>query len=98
MAIANAFNRRGEARGSEGSGGSGGSGGSEGSGSFDGTIKEVSFTNQTSLTITHDFDNYPTVIILDSSGYLVHAEVRHTSSSQILINFSDSLSGTVIIR
>ena len=87
MAIANAFNRRGEARGSIG-----------GSGSSDGTIKEVSFTNQTSLTITHNFDNTPTVLILDSSGYLVHAEIRHTSSSQILINFSDSLSGTVIIR
>lgn len=87
MAIANAFNRRGEARGSIG-----------GSGSSDGTIKEVSFTNQTSLTITHNFDNTPTVLILDSSGYLVHAEIRHASSSQILINFSESLSGTVIIR
>jgi len=85
MSIANAFNRRGGT-------------GPDSSGSFDGTIQEVSFTNQTSLTITHDFENYPTVIILDSSGYLVHAEVQHTSSSQILINFSDSLSGTVIIR
>ena len=84
MAIGNAFNRNG--------------GTGRGGGSFDGTIQKVSFTNQTSLTITHDFENYPTVIILDSSGYLVHAEVQHTSSSQILINFSDSLSGTVIIR
>ena len=63
-----------------------------------GTIKEVSFTDQTQLTITHDFENYPTVIILDANGNLVHAEIRHTSTSQILINFSDSLSGTVIIR
>jgi hypothetical protein len=89
MAIANAFNRR---------GGTGESGGSGGSGGSDGTIKEVSFTNQTSLTITHDFENTPSVLIIDSSGYLVHAEIRHTSSSQILINFSNSLSGTVIIR
>ena len=85
MAIGNAFNRQ---------GGTGSSGG----GSSDGTIKEVTFTDQTSLTITHDFENIPTVIIIDSSGYLVHAEVRHASNSQILINFSDSLSGTVIIR
>tara|TARA_R100001163_G_C5067928_1_gene207469 strand:- start:5392 stop:5649 length:258 start_codon:yes stop_codon:yes gene_type:complete len=85
MAIANAFNRRGGT-------------GPDSSGSFDGTIKEVTFTDQTSLTITHDFENIPSVIIIDSSGYLVHAEVQHTSSSQILINFSDSLSGTVIIR
>ena len=61
-------------------------------------VKTVVFTDQTSLSITHDFENIPTVIIIDSSGYLVHAEVRHASSSQILINFSDSLSGTVIIR
>ena len=86
MAIGNAFNR------------SGGTGSSGGGGSADGTIKEVTFTDQTSLTITHDFENIPTVIIIDSSGYLVHAEVRHASNSQILINFSDSLSGTVIIR
>jgi len=86
MAIGNAFNRQ------------GGTGSGGGGGSSDGTIKEVTFTDQTSLTITHDFENIPTVIIIDSSGYLVHAEVQHASSSQILINFSDSLSGTVIIR
>jgi hypothetical protein len=85
MAIANAFNRRGGT-------------GPDSSGSFDGTIKEVSFTNQTSLNISHNFENYPTVIILDTSGNLVHAEVQHTSRSNILINFSSSLSGTVIIR
>ena len=61
-------------------------------------IQQIVFINRTSLTITHDFDNIPTVIIIDSSGYLVHAQVQHTSSSQILINFSNSLSGTVIIR
>ena len=61
MAIGNAFNR------------SGGTGSSGGGGSSDGTIKEVTFTDQTSLTITHDFENIPTVIIIDSSGYLVHA-------------------------
>ena len=84
MPIRNAFNNQG----GTGSGG----------GSSDGTIKEVSFTDQTQLTISHDFENYPTVIILDANGNLVHAEIRHTSTSQILINFSDSLSGTVIIR
>lgn len=86
MAIGNAFNR------------SGGTGSIGGGGSSDGTIKEVTFTDQTSLTITHDFENIPTVIIIDDSGYLVHAEVQHASNGQILINFSDSLSGTVIIR
>ena len=44
MAIGNAFNRSGGT-------GTGGVGGSS-----DGTIKEVTFTDQTSLTITHDFE------------------------------------------
>jgi hypothetical protein len=86
MAIANAFNRQ------------GGTVPSGGGGSFDGTIKEVSFTDQTQLTITHDFSNTPTVLVLDSDGSLVHAQIQHTSSTQILINFAINLSGTVIIR
>jgi len=86
MAISNAFNRQ------------GGTGGGSGSGSFDGTIKEVSFTDQTQLTITHDFSNTPTVLVLDTTGSLVHAQIQHTSSTQILINFAINLSGTVIIR
>lgn len=92
MAIGNVFNNSGGATG--GSGGSGGSGG----GSSDGTIKEVSFTNQTSLSISHDFDHYPTVIIIDASGNLIEAQVQYNSSSNILINFAISVSGTVIIR
>ena len=69
-----------------------------GTGSNSRIVKTVVFTDQTSLTITHNFENTPTVIIIDSSGYLVHAEVQHASSGQILINFSISLSGTVFIR
>tara|TARA_R100001086_G_scaffold247669_1_gene182566 strand:+ start:1682 stop:1936 length:255 start_codon:yes stop_codon:yes gene_type:complete len=84
MAIGNAFNRNG--------------GTGRGGGSSDGTIQKVTFTNQTSLTITHDFDNYPNVIIIDDAGSLIHAEVQYSSNSQILINFAASISGTVIIR
>ena len=86
MAIANAFNV------------SGGTGSSGGSGSSDGTIQQVTFTNQTSVTINHNFEHFPTVIILDSSGNVVHSDIRHTSSTQILINFVKSLTGTIIIR
>ena len=83
MPIRNAFNNQ---------------GGTGSGGSSDGTIKEVSFTNQTSLSISHDFDNYPTVIVIDDSGNLIHAEIQYNSSSNILINFAISVSGTVIIR
>ena len=70
MAISNAFNN------------SGGTGSGGGSGSFDGTIKEVSFTDQTELTISHDFENYPTVIILDANGNLVCSRNGSTWSMQ----------------
>lgn len=71
---------------------------SSGGGSSDGTIKEVSFTNQTSLSISHDFSHHPTVIIVDASGNLIEAQIQYNSSSNILINFAVSVSGTVIIR
>jgi hypothetical protein len=84
MPIRNAFNN-------EGGTGSGGR-------AFDGTIQEVSFTDQTSLSISHDFNHYPSVIVIDTSGNLIEAEVQYNSSSNILINFAVSVSGTVIIR
>ena len=82
MAIANAFNRNG------------------GTSSIDTNIKTqiVSFINVSTLTINHTFQNLPNVIIVDSNGNLVHAEVQYNSSTQILINFAVTLSGSVILR
>ena len=86
MSIGNVFNN------------SGGTASSGGGRAFDGTIKEVSFTNQTSLSISHDFQHHPSVIVIDASGNLIEAEVQYNLSSNILINFAVSVSGTVIIR
>tara|TARA_B100000214_G_C23939944_1_gene615188 strand:- start:814 stop:1065 length:252 start_codon:yes stop_codon:yes gene_type:complete len=83
MAISNAFNR---------SGGTGSSGGGSSS------SVEYSFTNQSSVTITHTFETKPSVWILDTSGNIIHADIQYTSSSQILINFAISLSGVVVLR
>ena len=69
-----------------------------GTGSTDDQLQTITFTNETSLTITHSFSDYPNVIVIDSNGTLVHAEIRYSSSSQILINFAVSLSGSVILR
>ena len=82
MAIANAFNRNG------------------GTSSENANVKvqTVAFINVSTLTINHTFSNFPNVIILDSNGNLVHAEVRYNSSTQILINFAVALSGSVILR
>lgn len=61
-------------------------------------VQTITFNNETSLTINHSFDEYPNVIVIDSNGNLVHAEIRYSSSSQILINFAIALSGSVILR
>lgn len=86
MGIGNVFNNQ------------GGTATSGGGGSSDGTIKEVSFTNQTSLSISHDFNHHPSVIVIDASGNLIEAEVQYNSANNILINFATAVSGTVIIR
>tara|TARA_R100000655_G_scaffold4461_1_gene14384 strand:+ start:3237 stop:3488 length:252 start_codon:yes stop_codon:yes gene_type:complete len=83
MAIGNAFNN---------SGGTGSSGGGSSS------SVEFSFTNQSSVTITHTFDTKPFVFILDTAGNIIQADIQYTSSSQILINFVISLSGIVVLR
>ena len=86
MGIGNVFNNQ------------GGTATSGGGGSSDGTIKEVSFSNQTSLSISHDFNHHPSVIVIDASGNLIEAEVQYNSANNILINFATAVSGTVIIR
>ena len=71
MGIGNVFNNQ------------GGTATSGGGGSSDGTIKEVSFTNQTSLSISHDFNHHPSVIVIDASGKLIEAEVQYNSANNI---------------
>lgn len=66
--------------------------------SSDDQVETITFDNATSVTINHSFDEYPNVIVIDSNGNLVHAEIRYSSSSQILINFAVALSGSVILR
>lgn len=85
MAIANAFNSRGGSASINISGDGG-------------RIKTVPFVNLTTITITHNFDTFPNVIVIDSNGEMIHASVQYQNNNQILINFSNSLSGTVVIR
>ena len=59
---------------------------------------EYSFTDKTSVTITHSFSSRPNVFIIDTQGNLVISEIRYLSSTQIIVNFAISLSGTIILR
>ena len=85
MAIANAFNPHGGSAAINISGDGG-------------RIKTIPFVNLSTLTITHNFDTLPNVIIVDNNGEMIHASVQYQNNNQILINFSNLLSGTVVIR
>lgn len=59
---------------------------------------EQNFTNVSSVTVNHTFSTKPTVTIIDVNGNIILGEIRYVSSSQVLINFSASISGTIILR
>ena len=55
------------------------------------------FTNQTSVTVTHNFGNYPIVQVIDGSGiYMEPASLTHASVNAFTVTFSDSQSGNII--
>lgn len=59
---------------------------------------ETAFTNQTTLTITHNFGEYPSWSIYDSSGYAIIPLTFHNDSvNAVTITFTSSTSGTVVL-
>jgi hypothetical protein len=54
------------------------------------------FTSQTTVTVNHNLGCYPDVIVMDTSGNLVVANVQYTSLNQVVVTFSQSFSGTVV--
>ena len=82
MAIANVFNSSGGAR----------------KESSEALTREFTFTNVTTITINHSFTSKPHITIIDTNGNVIEAEKRYINNRQILINFSSSLSGTIILR
>lgn len=54
------------------------------------------FTNQTSVTVTHNNGAYPVVQILDTNGKLMEGVVKHSSLNAFTVHFVDSQSGTII--
>jgi len=60
--------------------------------------QEVTFVDQSSITINHTFESKPTVTIVDTQGNVIVADVQYTSNQQVVVIFSVNLSGTVILR
>lgn len=55
------------------------------------------FTNQTSVTITHNLGHYPIVQILDGSNNLIIPDtLSHGSVNAFTVTFNPALTGTII--
>lgn len=53
------------------------------------------FTNQTSLTVSHNLNKKPAVTVIDSAGDEVFGNVTHLSDNSLQVAFSSSFTGTV---
>lgn len=55
-----------------------------------------SFTNQSEITIDHNLQKYPTVLVVDTTGRELVAEVTHVSTDQMVIRLNPAASGKII--
>lgn len=56
------------------------------------------FTNQTSVTVTHNLGYYPVVQVIDDSAVQLDAEVTQTSVNAFTVTFAVAQSGTIIYK
>ncbi len=64
---------------------------------FSGIPVEVTFTNKTSVTVTHGKGYYPQVQVLDSNRDVMDVEVNHNSAkTAFTITLAVADSGTII--
>lgn len=54
-------------------------------------------TASTTWTITHALGGYPSVSIVDSAKTVVFGEVNYVSTSQVVVNFTTSFSGSAYL-
>lgn len=58
---------------------------------------EVAFTNQTTVTYTHNLGRYVDVTIYDTNGNQLYGQVIQNSLNQITVTFNQPLSGKILI-
>jgi hypothetical protein len=62
-----------------------------------GDVATEAFTSQTSVTVTHNFNNYPVVQVLDASNVqIIPLSVTHDSVDAFTVTFTASTTGTII--
>ena len=58
--------------------------------------KEYNFIDVNAISITHNLNRYPILFILDTQGFRVEAQEKHTSKNEFIIEFGGSSSGKVV--
>lgn len=54
------------------------------------------FASATTVTVNHNLNGYPDVIVMDSGGNLIIGNVQYASVNSVVVTFSAPASGTVI--
>jgi len=72
--------------------GTGGTGG--GGAAIDQVVQ--SFINQSEMTIVHNLHKYPSVVVVDTTGRELIAEITHESTDQMIIRLNPAASGKLI--
>ncbi len=57
---------------------------------------EQTFTNATSVTVTHNLGHRPNVCVIDTANDECFGEIIHVSNNSLMITFSAPFSGTAI--
>lgn len=55
-----------------------------------------SFINQSEMTILHNLHKYPSVVVVDTTGRELIAEITHESTDQMIIRLNPAASGKLI--
>jgi hypothetical protein len=67
-----------------------------GGGSSSGAQIVQSFVNQSEITVDHNLQKYPVVVVVDTTGRELVAEVNHVSTDQMVIRLNPAASGKII--
>jgi hypothetical protein len=61
-------------------------------------VKTVPFTNQSTITVAHNFGYNPTIVIIDSEGSEIEGQITHTNINTSQVNFNVQKTGTVTLK
>jgi len=70
---------------------------SGGTGGGNSTLQVVqSFTNQSEITVLHDLQKYPSVLVIDTAGRDLLCEITHETIDRMVIRLNPASSGKII--